>query len=295
MSTYLVPPVAPRTKHEIENDAESFLAKHFPERLVKPGRTDVLEMWELLGDVYDLEPGVAELSDGVEGMTWPDGRVQVNEATYRGAHRGQGRPRFTMCHEVYHGLAHRSQIRRVLVDTGELTLYRRSDIPTQIDPEWQANVFAAALLMPRAMVKLVDKEARNAEIADMVYYFGVSPTAARVRLSSLRRNGYLPPSQWRREDYVLRPTPISSLASARVRSGRISGLLAAGTFKLGHYHHLLARSHCVMGREWIGSPWRKRWSSWARAAVGEAAGRREGFGRAVRRADRARLATDARR
>lgn len=186
-----VPQVTARSKREIENDARRILKAHFPANLEAPQKLDVLEFWELLEDAFSLMPGVAELSDGVEGMTWPDGRVQVNEETYRNATNGNGRARFTMCHEAYHGIQHRSQIRRVLMDSGELTLFRRSELDARVDPEWQANAFAAAILMPASMVRAVWKEARDKPIEDMIYYFGVSKTAASIRLRTLKRSGYL--------------------------------------------------------------------------------------------------------
>lgn len=182
-----VPRVAPKSKREIETQATQFLKRHFPERLTVPGPLNVLELWELLEDCYGLRPGVEELSDGTEGMTWPDGRVLVNETTYRGVARGNGRCRFTMCHEAYHGLEHRNQIRNVLVDTGELALFRRSDLPAAVDPEWQANVFAASILMPWGVVRKVLKEAADKPIEDMMYFFRVSCSAASIRIRELRK------------------------------------------------------------------------------------------------------------
>lgn len=182
-----VPRVTAKSKRQIEDDATAFLGRHFPDLLERPAKLDVLEMWELLEDAYGLKPGVQELSDGTEGMTWPDGRVYVNEATYRGAMRGEGRPRFTMCHEAYHALEHRSQIRNVLVDTGELALFRRSELPPAVDPEWQANVFAASVLMPWQAVKQVLAEAADKSIEDMMYFFGVSKSAAAIRIREFKR------------------------------------------------------------------------------------------------------------
>jgi hypothetical protein len=186
VSTY-VPRVAAKTKRKIEAEAIAFLSRHFSERLTTPGRLDVLEMWELLTEEHGLQTGVEELSDGVEGMTWPDGRVFVSEATYRGAAEHDGRSRFTMCHEAYHGLEHRQQVQNVLVDTGELALYRRHDLAPCVDPEWQANVFAASILMPWPPVKAVLAEAANTPIEDLMYFFKVSKSAARIRLQEFRR------------------------------------------------------------------------------------------------------------
>lgn len=182
-----VPRVAPKSKWEIEKEAEALIRQHFPERLETPGHLDVLEFWELLEDAYGLRPGVDELSDGTEGMTYPDGRVLVNEATYRGVVGGNGRSRFTMCHEAYHGLAHRNQIRNVLIDTGELALYRRSELPPAVDPEWQANVFAASILMPWPAVATVLKSCANTPVVDIIYFFRVSHMAATIRCREFKR------------------------------------------------------------------------------------------------------------
>lgn len=163
------------------------MSSHFPELLRSPGRLDVLEFWEILGDCYGLRPGVDDLSDGTEGMTWPDGRVLVNEDTYRRVVRGNGRARFTMCHEAYHGLMHRDQIRSVLVDTGELALFRRTELKPAVDPERQANVFAASILMPWPAMKMVLREAAGKPIEDVMYFFGVSMTAAAIRIREFKK------------------------------------------------------------------------------------------------------------
>jgi Zn-dependent peptidase ImmA (M78 family) len=126
------------------------------------------------------------LSDGVEGVTWPDGRVIVSEATYRGAYQGNGRDRFTIVHETYHGIRHRTQIRTKLVHAGQLVLHRRSTIEPFRDPEWQANVFAAAVLMPRSMVHAMAEDVgRHSLVTAMIDVFGVSRKAAEVRVDQL--------------------------------------------------------------------------------------------------------------
>jgi hypothetical protein len=182
-----VPVVAPMSRADIERDATLVIARFRPDLLRKPGSFPVLKLFDALRDQYDLDPGVEELSDGVEGMTFPDGRVLLSEETYRGAHDGQGRPRFTVLHECYHGVKHREQIRRALIDTGELVVYRRQSIRPFLDPEWQANAFAGALLMPEEMVRLLASKEHRLLLPDaMAEEFGVSNKAAEVRLSVLR-------------------------------------------------------------------------------------------------------------
>ena len=64
--------------------------------------------------------------------------LQLREDVYIGACNGNGRGRFTACHELAHFLLHR-----------EVTIARSRDDGTAIyrDSEWQADTFAGALMM----------------------------------------------------------------------------------------------------------------------------------------------------
>src|SRR6266852_2259914 len=106
MSLY-VPAVRPLSARNIEKQAMRISQAFYPHLLEEPGPFPVLDFFDLLKDQFGLDPSVEELSDGVEGITWPDGRVVVSEWTYRAAHLGQGRARFTVAHEAYHGIEHR--------------------------------------------------------------------------------------------------------------------------------------------------------------------------------------------
>jgi hypothetical protein len=182
-----VPRVRPLSARQIEQQAMGIIAAFYPNLLKEPGQFPVLDFFDLLKDEFKLQPGVEELSDGVEGITWPDGRVIVSEPTYRGAAAGNGRDRFTVMHEAYHGIEHRGQIRNALVHTGELVLYRRKMIEAFRDPEWQANTFASAILMPEATVRLLAKGgSRLFLLAEMLDAFGVSYRAAEVRIEKLK-------------------------------------------------------------------------------------------------------------
>lgn len=181
-----VPSVQPLSRNDIESHAIRLIRRFYPHLLCKPGVFPVLDFFDLLREEFGLDPGVEQLPDGVEGMTWPDGRVIVSEETYRGAALGKGRSRFTIPHEGYHGIQHRSQIRKALYDAGELILYRRQLVKPYQDPEWQANTFASAILMPASMVReLARKEGKLFLVSTMAEVFQVSPTAAEVRLTKL--------------------------------------------------------------------------------------------------------------
>jgi hypothetical protein len=188
MNSY-VPEVRPLSRREIEDEALAVISRLYPKLLRKPGRFPVLDFWDRLKDDYGLEPAVEHLSDGVEGITWPDGRVVLSEETYRGAHNGEGRPRYTVPHECFHGIKHRDQIRSALVDAGEIVLYRRHLVKPFRDPEWQANAFSSAILMPACMVaKVLSNTPKVLVISRMMEEFGVSRRAAEVRLDVLERN-----------------------------------------------------------------------------------------------------------
>lgn len=185
--THYVPAVPPLSTHDIECDALTIIRNFYPGLLVEPEAFPVLDFFDhVLRDAYGLDTGVEPCSDGVEGITWPDGRVILSEDTYRRAARDEGRPRFTVVHEGYHGIKHCRHIKRVLVHTGELVLYRRSNLLPYRDPEWQADTFASAVLMPAPMVRRVAAETRP-ELARsaVVRTFKVSPRAAEVRLAKL--------------------------------------------------------------------------------------------------------------
>ncbi len=185
-----VPSVRPCSKRELELDARHLAAEYYPSLLTWPGAFPILPFFELiLPRDFDLDTGVALLSDGVEGITLPDGQVLVSEETYRRATQQNGRARFTIAHEVCHGIKHRTQIKRALIETGGLVFHRRGDLESFRDPEWQANYFAGTLLMPEPSVrKLYESTLRSALVSKMARIFQVSQKAAEVRLSKLGLN-----------------------------------------------------------------------------------------------------------
>lgn len=80
-----------------------------------------------------------------EGLT--TGKViRLKESVYNGAAQEIGRDRFTFAHELGHAMLH---------DGVQLTFARsRKPLKAYEDSEWQANTFAAELLMPYEFVKL---------------------------------------------------------------------------------------------------------------------------------------------
>lgn len=81
-----------------------------------------------------------------EGMTFPfENTIWIKESVYNKACLGEGRARFTIAHEIGHLLLHKQSH----------IAFCRGDYPikTYEDPEWQADCFAAELLMDYDIVK----------------------------------------------------------------------------------------------------------------------------------------------
>lgn len=130
---------------------------------------DVLEF-----RLNSLFPGFALLPMSREEMGADEGRVIpgvdaifLREDVYDGAWEGNGRDRFTACHELAHYLIHRAV---------GFARTRDDHEPMYRDAEWQADTFAGALMMSArhtsAFGSLVEAASRC----------GMTPHAARVML-----------------------------------------------------------------------------------------------------------------
>jgi Zn-dependent peptidase ImmA (M78 family)/plasmid maintenance system antidote protein VapI len=116
----------------------------------------------------------------VEEMNGDEGRVVsgvnciiLREDVYEGACRGNGRHRFTACHEFAHFLLHRNVVMARATGAAD-PIYR--------DAEWQADTFAGALLMPPSKIG----EFRDAE--DAAKQCGISIHAATVMIYKARKS-----------------------------------------------------------------------------------------------------------
>jgi len=170
-----------------------------------------------LGLSFGIED-LREYGPDVLGATWlQTGRVAVDQSLDPSTFPDkEGRYRFTLAHELGHFELHAHQLR----DNGQATLFTESNHPTIVcrssakrEPiEWQADQFAAQLLMPREMVYTywrelfgdrpyvaVDEIARLSErfgstnrkaptvsvARDMADHFAVSGQAMQIRLETL--------------------------------------------------------------------------------------------------------------
>ena len=146
---------------------------------------DIDEVVTILGGRIEESDNINNMSDGCISKSDDGFVIRVSPL------QGIGRRKFTIAHELGHLFLHMGyKINPVLWEQQENLVYYRAG--NSID-EYQANEFAAALLMPRQMYKTVMDRYTTGNIVEtgkVAEFFGVSVSAASNRGKFL---GYL---QW---------------------------------------------------------------------------------------------------
>ncbi|MCA9538731.1 MAG: ImmA/IrrE family metallo-endopeptidase [Myxococcales bacterium] len=139
-----------------------------------------------------VEPAVNPLPPGIEAVTLfsPDaGRlvVALDPSTYSALEREAPRARFSLCHELGHALLHLPVLRRLARLPLRQMMAGREAARHGIwcDAEWQADVFAGALLMPAPGLDAT--LAFDPTYMSVLSRFGVSFEAAHTRIRYFRR------------------------------------------------------------------------------------------------------------
>lgn len=115
-----------------------------------------------------------------EGRTFPDAlRLELRDDVYQALLQGDARARFTAMHEVGHFFLHPGVPLRRTSATANHEHFE--------DSEWQADCFAAEILMPLQLVRRLGL--RTAAAASAA--FGVSLRAAIIRMATLKIEGAL--------------------------------------------------------------------------------------------------------
>ena len=142
------------------------------------GRISVLPIYEfaledMVEDAYFVVVNDNEMH-GAEGQTdWHQPRISLAASTYAKLRRGDFRARMTAAHELGHLLMHTQR---------PVFYYRTKAKDRRRDPEWQADAFAAALLMPANAFR------RQRTVSQAMKTFGVSRHAALKRARLLNVN-----------------------------------------------------------------------------------------------------------
>jgi len=187
-------PAAPRSGAGIDAIAYTFIEKTQPGVLVQPAPFDVEEFFE-----FDLEAmtrvitSYQRLPAGIYGLTDSEKMISIVDVELFDKRR-KGEVRFcrsTIAHECGHAILHVPEFRRKrallksIQDKSEVAMkmYRREQVPVYMDPEWQANRFAGALLLPEKTLKRVFKETQD--IKEIAEVFDVNPAFVRSRLRAI--------------------------------------------------------------------------------------------------------------
>lgn len=175
--------VAPTSKKKLRQIAEKFWGNGMKAPFPIVEVLDV-QISKHMGDRYTFAVLDEDLMGDSHGLTEPDQLVVlIRRDVYDGANRGVGRDRFTMAHELGHLILHGGgrYLERPAPGASPLPPTHKK----YEDSEWQANVFAAELLMP---VQLVRECSSAMELSVRA---AVSMDAAEVRIRSLREEGVL--------------------------------------------------------------------------------------------------------
>jgi Zn-dependent peptidase ImmA (M78 family) len=183
-SSISVPVVPSLSQAQIEKEATAFLKIVSPKTLDIAGPTPVLEIFENKMDLFDFDIVVGKNIKGLPGMTDVTHRyIQISISTYKKLEKDFPHARFTVAHEFGHAYLHGRSPSRPLFS-------KRNQLRPFEDPEWQANTFAASLLMPqKTMWLLFLKKAMTVENVMETYAVSWSAATRRVlKLSSLFQN-----------------------------------------------------------------------------------------------------------
>jgi len=173
MASFAVRPLSTvkiREKASIVRNVFDYDVKYFPV-------VEFLEniMPKIFKDFY-IEVDPIEEMGNCHGLACPtENCIKIREDVYERAIKGYGRDRFTLAHELGHFLMHQP----------ENISFARTGIDNKIDayrdPEWQANTFAAELLMPYELINTTNPN-------EIVEDFGVTYQAASIRVKKIYKH-----------------------------------------------------------------------------------------------------------
>jgi antitoxin HicB len=189
----------PRSYREIANLAESLASKLFPEAVERGGPLPVAGLLsserlsaiagtpvQLVIDDVLSEEGVSEYAGDMVLLRLPE-HIRSKAAG------GDGRCRFTLAHEVAHIVLHHEDLQqhrgRAFRDIVAPIEKLPPGTPIFRSPEWQANVWAAAFLMPlpavRSYLARLSETGEEFTREGFAANFQVSRQAAAIRLEKL--------------------------------------------------------------------------------------------------------------
>lgn len=183
----MVPKVPARKGSDIDQLAYKTLCLLFkyPQNAFQEGA--FIELLECGGlEKIGLTYGVKALAYGEEGKYDPvEKEILLSERTYEQLRMDVPRSRFTLAHELGHAILHGAFLSASLEGRFPQKRYKRTTLKAYLDPEWQANCFAGAFLMPTPLMGKCLREGWS--LAKIASYFRVSHEAAAIRWKKMVR------------------------------------------------------------------------------------------------------------
>ena len=182
------PQVPGRSWAQVDACARDVLRNVAPECLSVIQESPILRIFEGgLRDAYGIDYGVEELTYGTEAYFNPvANEIILDLQVYEDLCAGNPRARFTVAHEIGHGIMHGEYLKEIHSGNRQATVLNRGDIPHYRDPEKQANRFASEFLMPTPLVEAIIQQGGTP--SDIMRIFHVSFTAAEIKDTNVRKN-----------------------------------------------------------------------------------------------------------
>lgn len=180
--------VKPLSSAHIESAATDFLQIVAPTCLQQLCPTPVQEIFENKMDLFDFNVVIGKNVKGLAGLTDVTRRfIELSNATYKRLERNDPQARFTAAHEMGHAFLHANETALgTFPFRHSLTTAPRSKLRPYEDPEWQANSFAAAVLMPLQSMRLLHDQGKM-HFLHVMKIFQVSWPAANRRILKLQQ------------------------------------------------------------------------------------------------------------
>jgi IrrE N-terminal-like domain len=149
------------------------------------------------GRTIPLNYGVKALPHGVEAQAAynrAEDRIDIilTPETYQDLENGGYRARFSLPHELGHVYLHTPELLRLSHSPHADAALKRGvkfDYPVYEDTEWQADVFAASMLMPGKALDALQHQRGPLSERAIQSVFGVSHRSAEIRLRVFEERG----------------------------------------------------------------------------------------------------------
>jgi len=184
---------APRSGKEIDRIAYQVIKKFQPEVLHNLRSFKVEEFFDLdLESFVGVKVDYAKLPAGIHGYIDSDAQIAVIALDLMEDPESEYYRNSTIAHETGHAILHVPEFRQKKAviksitnqENVNLRLYRETEIPIYMNPEWQAWRFAGALLMPEISIKKAME--RGYCVNEMSRLFEVNEVFVEARMRALK-------------------------------------------------------------------------------------------------------------